>query len=168
MEHFFSDRRERLSVKLFVQLLQLWILMTLSQLHLRIPLVKTFNTGIHHSSALFHIGFRLSSAANASSRTGHDLNKIIMFSGFLRHGKESADIRCAIDHGQLKAQCSDFYGRFTDFLHAADGLECVQFLWSRFMCDKFVGSADGSLHDAACVAEDYACAGGLSHQLVEF
>ena len=119
--------------------------------------VEVFGADLRHLAAFVD---RLSAAAHAAARTGHDFNKVIEDFLFADCFDQAAGIAEAAYDSDFDGGAGDVDGGFPPAVHAADAVEGVRF---RVLAGgKVVAGAKRRFHDAACGAEDDAGAGALT------
>ena len=115
--------------------------------------------GVKHGRALFGkllpVVNRLSAAADAAARTGHNLHKVILRFAALNRRNQLAHVAQPVNHRRAHHSAADVKLRFFPRLHAAHLAEHIRA--GVFARHQFEGRAQRRFHHAAGRAEDHAC-----------
>lgn len=109
---------------------------------------------------------RLSAAAHAAARTGHDFNEVVEHFFLAYRFDQPAGVAKTADHGNLDGGAGDIDRGFSPAVHAADTVKSVRF--RILSCSHVVAGAQRCFHDAAGGAEDHAGAGTFPARRIEF
>ena len=148
---------ERFLQILIVDFLYFRILVGETQIALGIQKIEILGADCSHLAAFVN---RLSAAAYAAARTGHDFHKVIEDLAFAYCLDQPAGVSETADYGDFDGGASDVDGCFPPAVHAADAVECVRF--RIFSGGHVVAGAERRFHDAAGGAEDHPGSGAFA------